>query len=298
VPLTTITTIAELREHLEAARRAGGTVGFVPTMGYLHEGHASLVRAARVDTDVVVTSIFVNPLQFAPTEDLDAYPRDLTGDTALAEREGVDLLLVPSAAEMYPGGAVLTTVSVREVSAPLEGRTRPGHFDGVASVVAKLFAIVGPCRAYFGEKDFQQLAVVRRLVADLSIPVEVIGCPTVREPDGLAMSSRNAYLSPEDRAAAPAVHRALQAGLATIEAGSRDPAAVRAAMAAVLAAEARAELDYAEVVDATTFQVPDPLAGELRLLVAARFGPARLIDNVGATVGATAEAASTEGSEG
>jgi pantoate--beta-alanine ligase len=298
VPLTTITTIADLRGHLEAARRAGGTVGFVPTMGYLHEGHASLMRAARVDTDVVVTSIFVNPLQFGPTEDLDAYPRDLTADTALAEREGVDLLLVPSAAEMYPGGAVLTTVSVREVSAPLEGRTRPGHFDGVATVVAKLFAIVGPCRAYFGEKDFQQLAVVRRLVADLSIPAEVIGCPTVREPDGLAMSSRNAYLSPEDRAAAPAVHRALRAGLATLEAGSRDPAAVRAAMAAVLAAEARAELDYAEVVDAATFQVPDPLVGELRLLVAARFGPARLIDNVGATVGATVEAASTEGSEG
>jgi pantoate--beta-alanine ligase len=231
-------------------------------------------------------SIFVNPLQFGPSEDLDAYPRDLTGDTALAEANGVDVVFAPTTSEMYPE-AILTTVSVREVSAPLEGRTRPTHFDGVATVVAKLFSIVGPCSAYFGEKDFQQLAVVRRLVSDLSIPVEVVGCPTVREPDGLAMSSRNAYLTPEERAAAPVVHRALQAGLAAIEGGATDPAAVRAAMAEVVAGEPLAELDYAEVVDAASFQVPDPLHGTLRLLVAARFGRARLIDNVGASVGAT-----------
>jgi pantoate--beta-alanine ligase len=295
VPLTTVTTIAGLRALLDEARRTECTVGFVPTMGFLHEGHASLMRAARADTDVVVVSIFVNPLQFAAHEDLDAYPRDLSGDTALAEREGVDLLFVPTTAEMYPE-PVRTTVSVGEVSAPLEGRTRPTHFDGVATVVTKLFGIVGPARAYFGEKDFQQLAIVRRLVADLSLPVEVVGCPTVREPDGLAMSSRNAYLSVEERAAAPVVHRALQAGLGALSGGVRDPVAVRAAMVAVLDAEPLAELDYAEVVDAATFQVPDPLAGSLRLLVAARFGGARLIDNVGATVGATAEAASTEGS--
>lgn len=295
MPVTTVRTIAELRTRLDDARRAGGTVGFVPTMGFLHEGHASLMRAARADADVVVTSIFVNPLQFAPHEDLDAYPRDLAGDTALAAREGVDLLLVPSVREMYPGGAVLTNVSVREVSAPLEGRTRPTHFDGVATVVTKLFSIVGPCRAYFGEKDFQQLAVVRRLALDLSLPVEVVGCPTVREADGLAMSSRNAYLTAEERAAAPVVHRALRAGLAALEAGERDPAAVRAAMRALLDAEPLAEPDYAEVVDAATFAVPERLDGVLRLLVAARFGGARLIDNVGATVGATAEAASTEG---
>jgi pantoate--beta-alanine ligase len=297
VPLTAVSTIAELRAHLDPLRAQGRTVGFVPTMGYLHDGHASLMRAARADCDVVVASIFVNPLQFAADEDLDAYPRDLTGDTALAEASGCDLLFAPSTAEMYPE-PVLTTVSVREVSAPLEGRSRPTHFDGVATVVTKLFSIVGPCRAYFGEKDFQQLAVVRRLVQDLSIPVEVVGCPTVREPDGLAMSSRNAYLTPEERAAAPVVHRALLAGLAAIEGGERDPAAVRAAMAALVDAEPLAQLDYAEVVDAATFQVPDPLSGTLRLLVAARFGGARLIDNVGATVGATAEAASTEGSEG
>jgi pantoate--beta-alanine ligase len=295
VPVRTVATIAELRERLDAARQAGATVGFVPTMGFLHEGHASLMRAARADTGVVVTSIFVNPLQFAPHEDLDAYPRDLTGDTAMAEREGVDLLLVPSTREMYPE-AVQTTVSVGEVSAPLEGRTRPTHFDGVATVVTKLFSIVGPCRAYFGEKDFQQLAVVRRVVADLSLPVEVVGCPTVRGADGLALSSRNAYLSPDERAAAPVVHRALQAGLSALAAGARDPALVRAAMVEVLDGEPLAELDYAEVVDAATFAVPDPLEGTLRLLVAARFGGARLIDNVGATVGATVEAASTEGS--
>jgi pantoate--beta-alanine ligase len=293
--VTTVATIAELRSRLDAARAGGGVVGFVPTMGFLHDGHASLMRAARTDTDLVVTSIFVNPLQFAPHEDLDSYPRDLGGDTALAEANGVDLLFVPAAAEMYPE-AMRTTVSVGEVAAPLEGHSRPTHFDGVATVVTKLFAIVGPCRAYFGEKDFQQLAVVRTLVSDLSLPVEVVGCPTVREPDGLAMSSRNAYLTADERAAAPVVHRALRAGVAAVEAGATDPAAVRRAMAELIDAEPLAELDYAEVVDAGTLAVPDPLRGTLRLLVAARFGGARLIDNVGATVGATAEAASTEGS--
>ncbi len=286
-PPITVTTVAELRERLTAARAGGGTVGFVPTMGFLHDGHASLLRAARAETGTVLLSIFVNPLQFAPSEDLDAYPRDLAGDTAVAQAAGTDLVFVPSTHEMYPE-PVLTTVSVREVSAPLEGRTRPTHFDGVATVVAKLFGIVGPCRAYFGEKDFQQLAVVRRLVADLSLPVEVVGCPTLREDDGLAMSSRNVYLSPEERAAAPVLHRALLAGRDAVAAGERDPAAVRAAMAGLIGAEPLAELDYAEVVDPATLAVPDPLEGTLRLLVAARFGAARLIDNLEATVGATA----------
>jgi pantoate--beta-alanine ligase len=295
VPVTLVPTITELRTHLDAARAAGRTVGFVPTMGFLHDGHGSLMRAARAECDVVVTSIFVNPLQFAPHEDLDSYPRDLTGDTALAEANGVDLLFVPSTAEMYPR-EMRTTVSVREVSAPLEGRTRPTHFDGVATVVAKLFSIVGACRAYFGEKDFQQLAVVRAMVGDLSLPVEVIGCPTVREADGLAMSSRNAYLSAEERAAAPVLHRALRAGAAAVAEGTTDPAAVRQVMAEVIGSEPLGELDYAEVVDATTFLVPDPLAGPLRLLVAVRFGGARLIDNTEAVLGVTAEAASTEGS--
>jgi pantoate--beta-alanine ligase len=278
--VTPVATIAEVRAHLDGARAAGRTVGFVPTMGYLHAGHASLMDAARRERDVVVASIFVNPLQFAPDEDLDAYPRDLSGDTALAERSGVDLLFVPSTREMYPG-PVRTTVSVGGVSQGFEGGARPTHFDGVATVVAKLFAIVGPCRAYFGEKDFQQLAVVRRMVLDLSLPVDVVGCPTVREPDGLAMSSRNAYLSPDERAAAPVLHEALLAGAEAVRAGERDPGTVRAVMEAVVAGEPLAHLDYAAVVDAATFEVPDPLRGTLRFLIAARFGRARLIDNVG-----------------
>jgi pantoate--beta-alanine ligase len=282
--LTTVSTVTELRSRLDAARAGGQTVGFVPTMGYLHAGHASLMAAARRDADVIVASIFVNPLQFAPTEDLDAYPRDLAGDTALADGEGVDLLFVPDRDEMYPEGTVRTSISVAEVSEPLEGRSRPTHFAGVATVVAKLFAIVGPCRAYFGEKDFQQVAVVRQMVRDLSIPVEVVACPTLREADGLAMSSRNAYLTADERAAAPVVHAALQMGRADIDAGERDPAKVRALMADLIHAEPLAQLDYAEVVDARTLQVVDPLRGELRLLAAVRFGKARLIDNIAAYV--------------
>jgi pantoate--beta-alanine ligase len=276
-----IDTIAALRKCLDAARAEGRTVGFVPTMGYLHEGHASLMRRARVECDLVCASIFVNPLQFGPGEDLASYPRDLGRDTAVAEAAGVDVLFVPGVEEMYPGGSVATTVRVAGLSEPMEGAFRPGHFEGVATVVAKLFNIVGPCRAYFGEKDFQQLAVVRRLVADLSFPVEVVGCPTVREPDGLAMSSRNVYLGPAERKAATVLHRALQAGAAAVRAGERDPAAVEAAMAAVVGAEPLAELDYAAAVDAATLERPKTLTGEVRLLVAARVGPARLIDNMG-----------------
>jgi pantoate--beta-alanine ligase len=287
-----VDTIVELRAVLDAERAAGRRVGFVPTMGYLHEGHVSLMRAARTVTDVVVTSIFVNPLQFAAHEDLDDYPRDLERDATLAEGAGVDLLFVPSVREMYPdpvaGGLLATTVSIAGVSEGMEGASRPTHFAGVATVVAKLFSIVGPCRAFFGEKDFQQLAVVRRMVADLSMPIEVVGCETVREPDGLALSSRNAYLSPEQRAAAPVVHRALRAGAAVVLAGERDPAAVRATIAAVVAEEPLGELDYAEVVRASDLTVPSTLdpsdaPGDLRLLAAVRFGTTRLIDNLGVT---------------
>jgi pantoate--beta-alanine ligase len=280
--MKTVATIAGLRSMLDAERAAGRRVGFVPTMGYLHEGHASLIRRARAESDVVVVSLFVNPLQFGAGEDLDAYPRDLDRDTRLAEAEGTDVLFTPSVGEMYPR-PVLTTVSVAEVSAPLEGAARPTHFDGVSTVVAKLFAIVGPCAAYFGEKDFQQVAVVRRMVADLSVPVDVVACPTVRERDGLALSSRNAYLTPAERAAAPVVHRALQAGAALVMSGERDRTVVRTLMAEIIQAEPLAELDYAEVVGTDSFTVPDPLAGDLRLLAAVRFGRARLIDNVGVT---------------
>jgi len=275
--------IGELRTTLDFERSVGRSVGFVPTMGFLHDGHASLMRRAAEETDVVVASIFVNPLQFGPSEDLASYPRDLARDVEIAAGAGVDLLFVPGVEEMYPAGRVLTNVRVAGVSETLDGASRPGHFDGVATVVAKLFAIVGPARAYFGEKDFQQLAVVRRMAADLSFPVTVVGCPTVREPDGLAMSSRNSYLSAEERAAAPVVHRALQAGVQAVEAGERDPAAVRAAMEAVVAGEPLGRLDYMAVVDAESLAVPDVLSGNLRLLAAVRFGRARLIDNVGVT---------------
>jgi pantoate--beta-alanine ligase len=276
-------TIAELRPLLDGERAAGRSVGLVPTMGYLHDGHRALMRRARAETDVVVASIFVNPLQFGAGEDLEAYPRDLDRDGRLAEAAGVDVLFVPSPDDMFPE-PVLTTVSVAQVSEPLEGAARPQHFAGVATVVAKLFAIVGPSRAYFGEKDFQQLAVVRRMARDLSLPVEVVGCPTVREHDGLAMSSRNSYLTADERGAAPVVYRALRAGLAAILAGERSPAAVRTLMGQIIEAEPLAQLDYAEVVDADSFRIPDPLAGNLRLLAAVRFGRARLIDNVGVTV--------------
>jgi pantoate--beta-alanine ligase len=272
----------ELRAALDGERARRRSVGFVPTMGYLHDGHASLMAQAREANDVVVASIFVNPLQFAPTEDLEDYPRDLHRDIALVERMGVDLLFVPEVDEMYPE-PMRTAVHVDGVSSVLEGETRPGHFDGVATVVAKLLNVVGRCRAYFGEKDFQQLAVIRRMVRDLSFPVDVVGCATVREVDGLAMSSRNTYLTSEERAAAPVVYRALQAGRAAILAGERDAATVRDLMAGIAAAEPLARLDYVAVVDADSFTIPEPLAGNLRLLAAVRFGRARLIDNVGVT---------------
>ena len=280
-----LTTIAETRSLLDAARARGRSVGLVPTMGYLHEGHRSLMDRSVAECDTTLVTIFVNPLQFGANEDLATYPRDLARDVAMCGDAGVDVVLHPSVEEMYPFGTpTLTTVTVAEVSAPMEGLSRPTHFAGVATVVAKLFNIAGACRAYFGEKDWQQLAVIRRMAADLSFPVEVVGCPTIREPDGLAMSSRNAYLTADERAAAPVLHWALVAGAAAIAAGERDPARVRALIVDLIAAEPQAELDYAEVVDAATLQPVDPLAGELRLLAATRFGRARLIDNEGAVV--------------
>lgn len=284
--LQRVPTVRGLRQILDDARARGARVGLVPTMGALHDGHASLVRAAVADgSDVVVTTIFVNPLQFAPTEDLAAYPRDLDGDHAIAEAAGATLLFTPSVEEMYPFGpaGVLTNVSVRGITDSLEGAHRPGHFDGVATVVAKLFAMTGTCRAYFGEKDFQQLAVVRRMALDLSMPVDVVGCPTVREPNGLAMSSRNRYLTDDERSRAAVLHRCLQAGRSAVEEGETDPARVRARMAQVLAGDPIATPDYVACVDPDTFAVPERISAPVRLLVAARVGKARLIDNLGAS---------------
>lgn len=278
-------TIASFRSALDAARASGATVGFVPTMGYLHDGHLALVRRAAEECDVVAVSIFVNPLQFAAGEDLADYPRDLPRDLAGCEAAGALHVLAPSVEEMYPR-PVATQVTVAGVSAPMEGVVRPTHFAGVATVVAKLFGITGACRAYFGEKDFQQLAVVRRMAADLSLPVEVVGCATVRGPDGLAMSSRNVYLTEPQREAATVLWRALGAGVTAVEEGATTGDAVRAAMAGVLATEPLAEVDYVEVVDPDSLERVDELgAGSmLRLFVAARVGLPRLIDNVGVVV--------------
>jgi pantoate--beta-alanine ligase len=278
----TIATSAELRERLDRARCDGRTVGLVPTMGYLHEGHTSLMERSVGECDLTVATIFVNPLQFAPGEDLAEYPRDLTGDTAKADAAGVDILFTPGTEEMYPEGEVLTTVSVGRVSDGLEGESRPAHFAGVATVVAKLFAIAGPCRAYFGEKDYQQLLVVRRLVHDLSFPVEVVGCTTVREHDGLALSSRNVYLSGEEREAATVLYTALRSGQAAIAAGEVDALQIEQLMADIIDAEPRAALDYAVVRNPDDLSEMSLVAGEVRLLVAAKFTGARLLDNLGA----------------
>ncbi len=278
-----VDTVAAFTKALEAARDDRRTVGLVPTMGALHAGHRALIAQAAAECDVVAVTIFVNPLQFSDPSDLAHYPRTEERDLAACEAEGAAIVFVPPVTEMYPGGPHVpaTTVSVAGVAGPWEGAGRPGHFDGVATVVAKLFSMAGRCRAYFGEKDFQQLAVVRRLSADLAMPVEVVGCPTVREPDGLARSSRNVRLSAPERRAATVLFRALTAGCAAVEAGERRPQALSAVMAGVVAAEPLAALEYAAAVDADDLCVPDTLdpARPARLLIAARLGAVRLIDN-------------------
>ncbi|MBC8195168.1 MAG: pantoate--beta-alanine ligase [Acidimicrobiia bacterium] len=277
-----VTVVDDLRSRLETVRAAGGSVGLVPTMGFLHAGHASLIEAAVGGNDMTVVSVFVNPLQFAAHEDLDNYPRDPVADLELCGRNGADLVFSPSVGEMYPDPGV-AEVEVGDLASRLEGVSRPAHFPGVATAVSRLFAITGPCSAYFGEKDFQQLAVVRQLVASHSIPVEVVGCPTVREPDGLALSSRNAYLTEAERAEATVLHAALLAGADAVAAGESDPAVVASAMSGMIGGASTGELDYVAVVDPDTFVTPTVIAGAgVRLLVACRFGRARLIDNMAA----------------
>ena len=286
---------AACRALLDAARSTGACVGLVPTMGALHEGHLSLVARARAECHTVAVSIFVNPLQFGDPEDIAHYPRTLEDDLRQCKEAGVDVVFVPPVAEMYPTWPEppATTVSVHGVSEAWEGASRPGHFDGVATVVAKLFAIAGPCRAYFGLKDFQQLAVVRAMATELSLPVELVGCPIVREDDGLARSSRNVRLGADERAAATVLSRALAAARAAVAAGERSGPALAAAMRDVVATEPLVHLSYAAAVDATTLAeletVADPAA--LRLLIAAQVGPVRLIDNSAALEGADEDAA-------
>jgi pantoate--beta-alanine ligase len=282
----TLDRILDVRKHCDEVRTTGGTVGFVPTMGYFHEGHLRLMRTARANHDLVVVSLFVNPTQFGPEEDLAAYPRDFDRDVAVAEQAGADLLFAPPVDELYPDGTPMTSVHVAGLSEGLCGASRPHHFGGVATVCAKLFSIVGPCTAYFGKKDFQQLRVVHRLVTDLDLPVVVVGCPTTREADGLAMSSRNRYLAPTDRDAATVLFRSLRAALESVMSGARDAAAVREAAAVTIAAEPLAELDYVEVVRADDLRSVERIEDGVAMVVAlaVRIGGTRLIDNATFTV--------------
>ncbi len=272
--------IAEIRARCDEARAAGRRVGFVATMGALHDGHASLIDRARRGDDVVVVSIFVNPLQFGEAADLRSYPREEERDLARAERLAVDLVFAPSVAEMYPRGSPEVTVDPGPLGDRLEGASRPGHFRGVATVVTKLFHAVGPCRAYFGEKDAQQLAVIRRMVADHDHPVEIVACPTVRDPDGLALSSRNRRLTPEQREAAGCLFLALATAAELARQGERDASALVAVMAREIGATPLARLDYVAVVDEETFEEVRSIERPARALVAARFGEVRLIDNL------------------
>jgi pantoate--beta-alanine ligase len=268
-------TVAEMR----AARAGLPDVGLVPTMGYLHAGHLSLVARAKAECGAVATSIFVNPTQFGPNEDLSRYPRDMPRDLAQLEAAGVDLVFAPEAEAMYPPGFDIR-IEVSGVTEVLEGAVRPGHFSGVATVVAKLFNIVQPTRAYFGQKDAQQCVVIRKMVRDLDMPVEVIVAPTVREADGLALSSRNSYLTPEQRAAAPAIFRALSEAKRAFDAGERNAEALRALARQTIATEPQMQVDYVSAADPDTLRELETLDDRALISVAVRLGSTRLIDNI------------------
>ncbi len=273
--MKTVTTLAELRT---ASLSLKGTVGLVPTMGYLHEGHLSLIRQAKAECDHVVVSIFVNPTQFGPNEDLSKYPRDLERDLALIKPLGVDLVWTPTAEVMYPPG-YQTWVEVEAITLPLEGSMRPGHFKGVTTVVAKLFNGVQPDKAYFGQKDAQQVAVIRQMTRDLNFPLDVIVCPIVREADGLAMSSRNKYLEGENRQAALVLFRALSAAKELYESGQHDAVKIRGKMKEVIQSEPRAELQYVSCADYDTLEELELIKGKALLSMAVIIGKTRLIDN-------------------
>ncbi len=275
-----ITSPSATQADCRARRAEGKSIGLVPTMGYLHEGHLSLVRRARADNDWVVVSIFVNPIQFGPNEDLANYPRDFDRDRQLLEAEGVDLIFAPTIEEMYPSGS-LTFVEVGgNLTKGLCGASRPGHFRGVTTVVSKLFNIILPHRAYFGQKDAQQLAVIQRMVADLNFDIEIVPMPIVREPDGLAMSSRNRYLTSEERRSATALYRSLQLAKRLIENGERDTARIIAAMRNLIGQEKPARIDYIEIVGSNSLEPIEQVHGEILIALAVFIGGTRLIDNV------------------
>lgn len=271
--------ILQMKELSRKARSEGKVIGFVPTMGYLHEGHLSLVREARKMADIVVVSIFVNPAQFGPNEDLDRYPRDVTRDAEQLSAENVDYIFLPKTEEIYPEG-YRTYIKVRELSDVLEGAVRPGHFEGVTTVVLKLFQAVNPHFSYFGQKDAQQLVIIRRMVQDLNLDVEIIRLPVVREADGLAMSSRNIFLSPEERKAAPVLYRALQRAQSMIEQGERKTKTILKQIHEIIEAEPLAKIDYVAAVDLNDLKDVKTLKGKNLIAIAARFGTTRLIDNI------------------
>ena len=272
--------IAEMQKIANDLRQQGKSIGFVPTMGYLHEGHLSLMKCARKENDVVVISIFVNPIQFAPGEDYERYPRDEEGDIRKAKEAGVDIVFIPDVKDMYSDN-YSTYVEEKVLSAGLCGARRPGHFKGVTTIVAKLFNIVKPHRAYFGKKDYQQLRVIERMARDLNFDIEIIGCPIVREPDGLAMSSRNVYLSQEERKSALCLYKSLLLAQNMIKKGERNPAIIKKAMEEFILKHPHVKkIDYIEIVDRYTLQPVDKLTGNELIALAVFVGPARLIDNM------------------
>ncbi len=273
-----ITRISEMQSLADSIRIEGRTIGCVPTMGFLHEGHLSLIRRARQECDVITVSIFVNPAQFGPAEDFDRYPRDEEGDRRKCESAGVDVLFMPASAEMYPSKPTVF-VTVEGVSDLLEGAIRPGHFRGVATVVAKLFNIVKPHKAFFGQKDYQQCVVIKRMVAGLNTDVDIVVFPTVREEDGLAMSSRNSYLNPEERRAAAVIHRALSSAEQLVRAGVREPEKVKNKVLAVLREERGIVIDYVELAGQESLEPLESMKEGAVILVAVRLGRTRLIDN-------------------
>ena len=278
-----IKTVREVREHVRAWRNEGLSVGLVPTMGFLHEGHRSLIERAVAENDRVVVSVFINPIQFAPNEDLESYPRDIEADRALCTDAGAAMIFNPEPAEMYPQG-FCTAVDMNGLKFELCGKSRPIHFSGVCTVVTKLFNIVGPDRAYFGQKDAQQLAIIRRMVRDLNMPLEVVGCPIVREEDGLAKSSRNTYLNEQERAAALILSKTIFLGQKLVDEGERDAKKLIAAMEANIATEPLARIEYVDVVDAENIERIDRLEGDVLVAMAVYIGKTRLIDNFIASV--------------
>lgn len=277
--MQTVVEPSAVQRQCESVRRQGSTIGFVPTMGFLHEGHLSLMRRARAENAVLVVSIFVNPTQFGQGEDYDSYPRDLQGDLLALEKVGVDLVFAPSAESIYPAD-YRTFVEVAEVTEGLCGASRPGHFRGVATVVTKLFNLIAPHRAYFGQKDYQQSVVIRRLVADLNLNLDIVILPTIREPDGLAMSSRNARLAPDQRRAAPILYRSLSRAEERVREGEKRAKIILDEMRAMIDDEPLARVDYIAICDPDTLKPVDQIQGPTLAALAVRFGSTRLIDNM------------------